>query len=167
MKKANQISYNVTMNFFDHLASEFFVFWRYKRPRIYLALTFPLCLFLAILATEGYLWITVCVFCYILGMWTLVFLHRIELAIDSTIRLRKYTDKDKVSFFDEEKGFGFETGDSAGWMGWNEFDIFKETGRFFLLHYKTGATHVIHKRTLPSDTIMKIREILGRKLKAN
>ncbi|MHC5157504.1 MAG: YcxB family protein [Planctomycetota bacterium] len=92
-------------------------------------------------------------------------MHRIELAIDSAIQFRKYTDKDKVNFLDKEKGLGFKTEDSGGWIGWNEFGSFKETRRYFLLYYINGATHVIYKRTLADDTIMKIREMLSRKLK--
>ena len=161
MENTNRISFIVSFNFFDHLISQLLVFWQCKRSRIYLALTIPLCLFLAILATEGYLWISSSIFCYILGMWSLAFLHRIELTIDSAIQFQKYTDKNKVNFFDKEKGFGFETEDSGGWLGWNEFDVFKETSRFFLLHYKTGATHIINKRTLPRETIVAIREMLG------
>ena len=165
MENTNRITYKVEMNFRDHLASELFGFWQYKRPRIYLALTFPLCLFLAILATEGYLWIAVCILCYILGMWSLVLLHRIELAIDSAIQFRKHENEDKVNYLDEEKGLGFETEDSGGWLGWNEFSNFKETGRFFFLFYKKGSTHVINKRTLPKDTIITIREMFTGKVK--
>ena len=114
MEELNRISFRVSYNFFDCLVSEFLLFCSCKRPRIYFACTILLCFFLVILATEGFLQISICVFCYILGMWGLVFLHRIELAIDSAIQFRKYTDKDKVNFLDKEKGLGFKTEDSGG-----------------------------------------------------
>lgn len=155
MAQADRIRYEVKINFLDSLASQFIGFWLYRRCRICLALQLPLGISLVILVAVGHVCAAACVLCYFLGMWSLVLLRGLAIAIDE-----KKDDIVQTTLLDEEKGLGFETKGSSGWMGWNEFRYIRETKQFFFLQYRTGFLCVIFKRTLPNETITAIREML-------
>lgn len=153
-----RISYQVECSFIENLLVQFMGFWLYGRSRIYLGITFVVCMFLAILVTEGFALLAICMLCYLLGMWSLCFFHRIECAIDLTFRDRK--GEGHVNYIDKEKGLGFNTEDSGGWLGWKEFMYIRETKRFFFLQYKTGEMNVVLKKTLSENEILSLRKIL-------